>query len=275
MDNPIELSVVIVEYHCTEQIQECLHTFGPYLAHLNWECTVVSNSEYGPAELADMRMRLPGAQVIANDRNRGYAGGVNRALPLCRAPFIFIINPDCRLIDDRVPDLVAFMKVNPEVAAIGPKIVDERGIVQPSCRRLPRPWTFLLVRSALRRMPGAARERRRYLMEDFDHSTIRDADWVSGGALLVRKAAIDIVGMMDERYFLYMEDVDWCRRFSAAGWRVVYVPTCTMIHAGQHASIQGGLTSLSSKHTRMHLASMSKYFLKYLVPQRANSHGGR
>lgn len=258
-----DLSIVIIEYHGIDLIEACVASLEKHLNGLSWECLVVSNSEYGVDELEDMRKHLSTARVIANDRNRGYAGGVNRALPECRAPFVFVLNPDCRLIDDKVPELIAFLQKNPEVAAVGPKVIDDDGAVQPSCRRFPRPWTFLLVRSALRKLPGANAERRRYLMEDFNRRSERDADWISGGAMMVRKSAVDVVGPMDERYFLYMEDVDWCRRFWNAGLRVVYLPVCAVVHAGQHASIQGGLKSLASRHTRMHLASMGKYFLKY------------
>jgi len=260
----IDLSIVIIEYHGIDLIEACLASLEKHLSGLTWECLVVSNSEYGADMLADLRKRLPSARVIANDRNRGYAGGVNRALPECRAPYAFILNPDCRLIDDNVDELIAFLQNNTGVAAVGPKVVDDDGKVQPSCRRFPRIWTFLLVRSALRQMPGASTERRRYLMEDFDRKSERDVDWISGGAMLVRKSAIEKVGPMDERYFLYMEDVDWCRRFWRSGLRVVYLPVSTVVHAGQHASIQGGLKSLASRHTRMHLGSMGKYFLKYL-----------
>jgi len=224
---------------------------------------VVSNSEYNLTELDSIRAKLSDARLIVNDRNRGYAGGVNRALIECRAPFIFILNPDCRLADKQTIELIKFMEQNQDIAVVGPKVVDERGVVQPSCRRFPRPWTFLMVRGYLRRFPFSGDERRRYLMEDFDHNTSRDTDWISGGAILVRKSAIDVVGGMDERFFLYMEDVDWCRRFWQAGFRVVYVPCCTVIHRGQHASIRGGIKSILSINTQLHLTSMAKYFYKY------------
>lgn len=228
---------------------------------------MVSNSEYAPAQLDDMRSRLSGVRLIENDSNRGYAGGVNRGLPECNAPFVYILNPDCRLADHKTSELVAFMKHNPTIAAVGPRVKDERGALQPSCRRFPRPWTFLLVRSFLRKIPGAGQERRRYLMEDFDHNSWQDVDWVSGGAMLVRKSAIDAAGPMDERFFLYMEDVDWCRRFWQAGFRVTYFPHGSVVHAGVHGSIQSGFFS---PHTRMHLTSMGKYIFKYLFAPTAN-----
>lgn len=258
-----QISVVIVEYRCVEQIEGCLQSLSQYLGDLSWECIVVSNSEYPDAYLDQMRARLAGARVIANDRNRGYAGGVNRALPECRAPYVYILNPDCRLLDNNSARLVDVLEKNPSVAAVGPRVIDNEGVIQASCRRFPRLWTFLLVRSPLRRLPGAWKERRRYLMEEFSHDTERDVDWLSGGAMLVRKSAIDSVGVMDERFFLYMEDVDWCRRFWKAGWRVIFSPACTVLHGAQHDSLRGGLRMITSPHTRFHLTSLTKYFLKY------------
>ncbi len=155
---------------------------------------MVSNSEYNLTELDSIRAKLSDARLIVNDRNRGYAGGVNRALIECRAPFIFILNPDCRLADKQTIELIKFMEQNQDIAVVGPKVVDERGVVQPSCRRFPRPWTFLMVRGYLRRFPFSGDERRRYLMEDFDHNTSRDTDWISGGAILVGKAPLMLSG---------------------------------------------------------------------------------
>lgn len=259
----IDLSIIIIEYHGIDLIEACVASLEKHLGQIAWECLVISNSEYKADELEAMRRRLPAARVIANGRNRGYAGGVNRALPECRAPFIFVLNPDCRMIDDNLPELITFLQNNPDVAVVGPKVIDDDWGVQPSCRRFPYPWTFILVRSVLNQLPSASVERRRYLMEDFNRNTEMNVDWISGGAMMVRKSAVEIVGPMDERYFLYMEDVDWCRRFWGAGLRVVYLPVCSIVHAGRHESIQGGLRGLLSRHTRMHLVSMIKYFLKY------------
>lgn len=258
-----QVSIVIVEYLCVEQIEGCLQSLKQHLDELSWECIVISNSEYSDARLAQVKARLAGARVIANDRNRGYAGGVNRALPECRSPYVYVLNPDCRLVDDNTANLVNVLETNPSLAAVGPRVIDNNGVVQPSCRRFPRPWTFLLVRSPLRRLPGAWKERRRYLMEEFPRDMDHDVDWLSGGAMLVRKSAIDTIGPMDEHFFLYMEDVDWCRRFWEAGWRVRFSPVSTVCHDAQHGSLRGGLKRITSPHTRFHLTSMVKYFFKY------------
>ncbi|TCK19473.1 hypothetical protein DFR30_2784 [Thiogranum longum] len=259
----MDLSIVIVEYHCMDQIDGCLPTLREYLADLEWECIVISNSEYEESVLHEYRTKFESIRLISNDRNRGYAGGVNRALRECKAPYVFVFNPDCRLLDSNMSGLLGMMNDEGDIAAIGPRVIYGDGSIQPSCRRFPRPWTLFFVRTALRKLPGAKKEKRRYLMEDFSHDSCRDVEWLSGGAILVRKAAIDDVGKMDERFFLYMEDVDWCKRFLNGGWRVVYAPVTTVCHDAQHDSLKGGLKRFSSPHVRYHLTSMAKYFLKH------------
>lgn len=259
----MDISIVIVEYWCADEVENCVNSIQKYLQNLDWECFVVSNSLYNEEELKSIKQRLPNVTIIRSERNSGYAGGVNQVLPVANAPYIFILNPDSLLTDNNVSGLLKIMEQDDSVAIVGPRVVDDKKIVQPSCRRFPRPWTFLMVRGPLRRFWGASKERQRYLMEDFDHRSAREADWVSGGAMLVRKSAIDDVGPMDERFFLYMEDVDWCRRFWRKGYKVYYFPECIIIHSGQHASI-GSLRNFISKNARMHLGSMIKYFLKWL-----------
>lgn len=246
-----------------DQVRGCIPTLQQHLGKIDWECTVLSNSLYSDEQIEQYRNSLGAIRFVPNDRNAGYAGGVNRALKECRAAYILVLNPDCRLMDDNIGKLLEELDGDHGIAAIGPKVVFSNGEVQPSCRRFPRPWTFLLVRSVLRQLPGAVRERRRYLMEDFDHSEGRDVEWLSGGAIIARREAIDDVGPMDERFFLYMEDVDWCRRFKRGGWHVRYSPQSTVCHDAQHDSL-GSITAMfKSPHTRFHLTSMLKYFLKY------------
>ena len=100
-------------------------------------------------------------------------------------------------------------------------------------------------------------------MEYFERKDKRFVDWVSGGAMLVRMAAIKEVGGMDERYFLYIEDVDWCKTMGKAGWKVLYDPRATVLHAGRHSSISNGVFSILTSTTRWHLTSLWKFFCKW------------
>jgi GT2 family glycosyltransferase len=257
------LTVLIVEYHCIDDAVRALASAGLQLVGIDYKSMVVSNSEYDADGIRRIYARFPGTTVIINDYNAGYAGGVNRALREIDTPYIFLLNPDGIFASGDLSVLIEQMEQDSRIAVTGPRVVDEDGALQPSCRRFPRLFTFLLVRSFLKHLPYADKERARYLMEDFDRRAPRDVDWVSGGAMLLRTEAAQAVGGMDERYFLYMEDVDWCRTFHARGFRVVYDPRLEVMHAGKHSSISRGIRSLGSQTARWHLQSLMKYFLKH------------
>jgi len=260
----MNLNIIIIEYYCMDHVEACVHSIREHLGNRIAGCLVLSNSEYSEQELREYKARLGGISFVRAPRNLGYAGGVNAALKvLVDSDYVYILNPDCLLTDDKVIALIEKMESDNSWAIAGPKIVDEDGEVQPSCRRFPKPWTFLLARSMFSRLPGAYREQDRYFMRDYDRLVQREVDWVSGGAMIVKTAALEQIGGMDERYFLYMEDVDWCHASWLNGFKVGYVPESVVIHAGKHRSIQAGLTGILSRHVRMHLSSMFKYFRKY------------
>lgn len=259
----VRLSIIIIEYHCMDNVGNCLRSVREHLDGVDYECLVLSNSQYSETELIGYGEKLDGARLIDSGANLGYAGGVNAALRETKGQYIYILNPDCLLTDNYVIRIMARMDQDEDWAIAGPKVIDENGKVQPSCRRFPRPWTFLLVRSVFARLPGASRERDRYLMSDYPREEARVVDWVSGGATIVKSSAIQQIGGMDERFFLYMEDVDWCRSAWENGFKVTYCPESRVIHAGRHQSIKGGLQALTSLHLRWHLGSLMKYFGKY------------
>jgi len=258
----MRLSIIVIEYHCMDHVESCLRSVRGQLSGIEYECIVLSNSQYSEAELDGFRGMLDGARLIDAGANLGYASGVNAALREVRGSYVYILNPDCLLTDANVVRIMEEMDNDQDWAITGPKVMDENGRLQPSCRRFPKPWTFLLVRSVFSRLPGAGYERDRYLMADYDHESARCVDWVSGGATILKAAALGRLGGMDERYFLYMEDVDWCRMAWERGLKVVYCPCSSVVHAGKHQSIKGGLDLLKSAHFRWHMNSLLKYFIK-------------
>lgn len=260
----MRLSIIIIEYHCMQHVTDCVGSINKFLSHIDTECLVISNSQYSQQELGLHQSNLEGSRIIDSKNNLGYAGGVNIGISHATGEYIYVLNPDCLLTDNNILQVMDEMDQEDKWAITGPKVIDQSGAVQPSCRRFPKPWTFLLVRSIFSALPGAAMERERYLMEDFDRRSRKEVDWVSGGALLVKSSAIKEFGGMDERYFLYMEDVDWCRSCWSHEYRVVYDPASVVIHAGQHQSISNNIFSkFTTKHTYLHLTSLVKYFYKW------------
>lgn len=257
----MKLSIVIIEYHCMALVRACLDSISTHLDAIDPELIVISNSNYDSVQQATLQASLPAAKLISSGHNLGYAAGVNSALRITTGDYIYILNPDVLLTDSLITDIICKMDLDPAWAFSGPKVVDLEGHRQPSCRRFPRPWTFLLTRSFLSALPGASAERRRYFMSDETRDDPRHVDWLSGGAMLVKSGALRQIGGMDQRFFLYMEDVDWCRTAWQKNFKVMYTPTSTVIHAGQHQSI--GTRALFNRHFWWHLRSLFKYFMKY------------
>jgi len=257
------LSVVIVEYHCMELVQKCLASVRRHLSEIQTECIVVSNSAYTEKQLKQFRATLVDATLVTSNRNLGYAGGVNVGMREAQGKYAYILNPDCMLADGNIVEIIDLMERHKSWAIAGPKVTDERGAVQPSCRRFPKPWTFLLLRTGLSRLSGAGRERDRYLMNDFDRLGSRNVDWVSGGATIVKSAILGDIGGMDDRYFLYMEDVDFCRMAWQKGYSVVYCPLSNVVHTGRHESIKVKWGMFANRHLYWHIVSLIKYFRKH------------
>ena len=254
-----------------QQVQDCVRSINDNLGDVTKECIVVSNSEYTESQISSYLNTIDGIKIINTEANLGYAGGVNRGLREANGRYIYVVNPDCLLLDSGVLDIMTLMDKDSHWAISGPKVIDENKITQPSCRRFPKLWTFLLVRSFFKKLPGAYKEFNRYFMKDYDRASTRMVDWVSGGATLIKSSALEKIGGMDERYFLYMEDVDWCRSAWNSGYKVAYCPISTVVHAGQHQSIKFGPGMLKNMHLRWHLKSLFKYFIKYRLRQKPES----
>ncbi len=227
------------------------------------EIIVVDNNS-GDDSVYMLRSDFPEITVIDNPTNMGLAAGVNTALAQAKGSYYLILNPDMIALPGSVARLVAFMDKNPDVGVAGGKLISPNGKLQYSCYRFYTPMTIMYRRTFLGKTPTGKRAISRFLMKDFDHASERDVDWLMGACLMVRKKAFDQVGGMDERFFLYFEDVDWCRRFWEHGWRVSYVPQAVFSHYHQRSSEKGAILGIFfNRSTREHIQSALKYFIKF------------
>jgi hypothetical protein len=223
--------VILVYYRAPEAIRACLASLPPALAGLTFEILVVDNAS-GDGMAAELRATHPEVRVLENPENVGFARGVNRGLAEARGRCLALLNPDTEVAAGAFGRLVAWLDAHPTTGAVGPKILDPDGSVQLSCRRFPTHWTGLFNRySLLTRLWPSNPWSRAYLMLDFDHASTRTVDWISGACLVTRRDVVERVGPMDEAFFLFNEDVDWCRRMHAAGYDVVYLPAAECMHA--------------------------------------------
>jgi hypothetical protein len=226
----MELSTVIVNYRSRDDLLGCLAALAADTAGMACETVVVDNSPQEGA-LEAVAARFPHVRGIANAENVGFARAVNQGIAATSGTFVMLMNPDCVIERGSTAALLAHLRAHPRTAIAGPRIVDSDGTLQLSARSFPDHLTFLFNRySLLTRLFPSNPWSRRYLLTDWDHRSARDVDWLSGACMLVRRAAIEQVGPMDERFFMFNEDVDWCRRMKLAGWTVTYVPDAQVVH---------------------------------------------
>jgi N-acetylglucosaminyl-diphospho-decaprenol L-rhamnosyltransferase len=226
------LSVVIVNWNAGGALDDCLAALfasKPWCGTL--EVLLVDNASTDGSQARAVR-DYPGIKVLQNAENNGFARGANQALAQAAGELTLLLNPDVVLNPSAISLLADFMTQHPEAAVVGPKLLNPDGTVQGSARRDPSPWTGLFGRDAplTRLFPNNPASRRelpglRHAGED-----PLEADWISGACLLVRRAAYERAGLLDERFFLFWEDADWCRRFRRTGWKVYYLPTAVGTH---------------------------------------------
>lgn len=227
----MDLSIVLVTYRHRDALAACLDSLPAACAGLEYEVIVVDNAS-GDGLVEELARDRPDVRTIANPLNEGFARGVNRGLEVARGRCLALLNPDTIAAPGALTALARFVDSHADVGIAGPKNVGPDGTLQYSCRTFPNHWTGLFNRySLLTTLFPNNRWTREYLMLDYDHSEARDVDWLSGACMVTRRDAVARVGPLDPNFFLFNEDVDWCRRMHAAGLRVVYRPEASVVHA--------------------------------------------
>ena len=252
----MDLSAVVVTYNSREHIAACLRSLAGARGALAMEVVVVDNAS---ADGSVAEARAAGARVVETGDNLGYARAVNRGTRESSGEFVLVLNPDCVVAPGALATLHAWMRANPRCAIAAPRILNTDGSVEFSARSFPTHLTFLFNRYSLatRLWPGNPWSRR-YLLSDWDHASDRSVDWVSGACMLVRRSAIEQVGGMDEAYFMFNEDVDWCHAMKQAGWSVDFVAAAEVTH---HIGASKG--RVSDKVILERHRGMIHYFRKY------------
>ena len=242
------VDVVIVNYRSYDELARCLASLERGRERLGQVVIVDHESDMEAA--SRISARFPWAEVIERSTNEGFATGVNLGTRVTRAPFFLLLNPDCVARTEAITQTMAYMLTRPDAGIVGPRIMNADGTVQGSARRFPGLTTAIAGRSSwlTRRFPDNPLSRHNLPALDGRTEPL-DVDWVSGACMLVRRSAFDQVGGMDERFFLYWEDADLCRRLQLQGWRTVYCPQADIVHAGGRSSIHAFRESLSAFHT--------------------------
>ena len=238
MSSPV-LSVVIVNWNVRDLLRQCLTSI-----YASWrpppetiEVIVVDNASHdGSSEM--VCHEFPQVTLIANRENLGFTAGNNQALRQARGRYVMLLNPDAEIVGQALTDLMAYMDAHPGVGVIAPKLLNADGSVQSSRRRFPTLATAFLESTVLQQWWADNRILRAYYMQDRSDDEIQQVDWSVGACLMVRREVIEQVGLLDEGFFMYSEEMDWCYRIKRAGWQIVYFPNAQVIHYGGQSSKQ-------------------------------------
>jgi N-acetylglucosaminyl-diphospho-decaprenol L-rhamnosyltransferase len=254
----MRLSVVVVAYRSAATLGRALDALAAN-APTGTELVVVDNAA-DPSTAACVEARWPGATIVTNDTNRGFGAAVNQALPLTRAELVLLLNPDAEIEAGCLEQLIAAMRARPDAGIVAPRLVDAAGRPVLSC------YPFLSLATVAWRhfqlyrvLPNVALGRYRRATLSQRRTEPVPVDWAQGACLLVKRQVFERIGGLDERYFLYCEEVDLCLRAARAGWRTYYVPTARARHAEGSSSGQVVPLKLAS-----HYYSKVLYFDKHL-----------
>jgi len=252
------IDLIIVNYKSTNFLHTCLSSVYDNLNGTKVNVHVFDNGSNDHVDLIEKN--FPKISLIRHHRNLGFSGGVNRTLEKTSSPYIVILNPDTVVIDDFFESVISFMENNSNVGILGPKVLDNDHCLQGSARAFPTFRSAFLGRRSLftRMFPNNRFTCANILSNLSDGKTPIEVDWVSGACMVVRREALDEVGLLDERFFLYWEDVDWCKRMWNKGWKVIYYPRATIRHAVGGSSEHNIVRSVFEFHK-----SAYAYFAKY------------
>lgn len=231
----LDLSICIPTLQARTLLRDCLRSIYA-TTRLAFEIIVGDNaSRDGTLEM--LRDEFPTARVIANERNLGFAKAINQALHISQGRYALLLNNDTLVLPDALDRLVAFADAHPPIGICGPRVLNRDGTLQKQCRRsYATPWDLFCYFSGLSTVFPRSPLFARYLMTYRDENETHPADAISGSCMLIRRAVIEQIGLLDERFFAYQEDADYCFRAQRAGWQIYYFPEAQIVH---YAS-QGG-----------------------------------
>ncbi len=259
----IKLSIIIVTYNHQHEIKQCLGSLIIALTDFRAEIFLIDNHSTDQTiavaqELLSALDRNLRWSIICNDSNRGFTQAVNQGLAQSQGDYVLILNPDTEVPPDIFSVLLQAMESDPKIGIVAPQFRNPDGTIQPSCRRFPRHWDVIYHALGLSWLFPNSREFNYWKMGDFDHQRQREVDQPQGAFLLARKAAVDQVGLLDERFPMFFSDVDWCQRFIGHGWKILFVPSVQIVHYKGTSIYRNRLRMIWSSHR-----SFYHYFKKY------------
>jgi len=251
----VDLSIIIVNWNVRDLLRDCLRSIDAGRGDLTLEVIVVDSAS-SDGSVGMVAAEFPWVRLIARDDNVGFPKGNNLGLAASNGRVVLLLNPDTVVSAGALPLMVTYLETHPDIGALGPMVLNPDGSIQSSRRRFPTMATAFFESAWSDGLaPGLLR---RYYALDLPDDEAADVDWVIGACIMVPRTVYESVGGLDEAYYMYSEELDWCRRIKAAGWRVVYYPEARITHHYGKSSEQ----AVTARHINFNRAKL-RYFRKY------------
>jgi len=255
------VSVIIVNWNTRDILRDCLASIATE-TKVPHEVIVIDNaSTDGSADM--VAAEFPDIRVIANTDNKGFAGANNQGLAAARGAKVLLLNPDTIILDGAIDTMADWLDAHPDVGCVGCQVLEDADTIQRTCFAETGPLNLALVEFGFHRLGPRHSFWGRAEYGDWDRDTLRDVDVVSGMFMLTPRQVLETVGPLDDAFFIYSEEADWCRRIRDAGWRCVFAPVAQIVH------LDGGSKSTAQIRSKMYV-QMQKSKMIYL-----SKHHGR
>ncbi|GAP13949.1 predicted glycosyltransferases [Longilinea arvoryzae] len=231
-NSEIELSICIVGINAFDYLQKCLESIIASKIDVNYEIIYIDNhsTENG---IDPIRTQFPMLIIIQNPQNKGFARANNQGIRIAKGKYILLLNPDTIVEENAIPRMIDYLRQNPDTGIVGPKVLNSDGSFQPHCKRgEARPWEVICYFSRLSSLFPHNPFFSGYLQGHLDENQTHHVPSISGCCMLIRREALDQIGLLDEVFFAYQEDTDYCVRARKAGWNVTYFPSAQIVHFG-------------------------------------------
>lgn len=226
-----DVSVIIVSWNTQNILQNCLRSIYEQSGDISLEVIVIDNASIdGSVEM--VKKDFLQVILIENSENRGFAAANNQGIAITKGRYVLLLNSDTIVLDNAIDKTLDFADAHPESAVVGCRTLNPDGTLQPTCFMFPSVLNMLLSTTYLYKIFSKSKFFGRERMTWWNRNDIREVDVVTGCFMLVRREAIEQVGLLDERFFVYGEETDWCCRFKQADWKVMFTPCANIIHLG-------------------------------------------
>lgn len=258
-DNKIQnkISLIIIEFNCLQDALSLVDSVSGY--DIFTQIIITSNSDYDLEKKTSLRECFPHITWLFNKSNLGFSAAMNAGINASNGDYVVLSNPDVRIVKGALDAACQLIKKSNDVGMVVPKFIDDAGCVQDYARK------FVTISELVARVVGRVINRKDvFLYESFDYEKTQYVDWSAGAFMLIRRDFLMNVGLFDERYFMYVEDMDLCRRFWMTGYSVLYYPCLEVQYKGdmKSTSFLTGKSSIN-RYTWEHVKSQIRYFVKY------------